>query len=556
MSRIKLQPNWWDRLVGVFSPAWALRNAAIRGMMASGSYHGASSTSTMLRSWNPGGGSADADALYDLPTLRERSRDAERNEPLAGAYIRTKVSNVIGRGLNAQSTPDAALLPKGTTPEAVKLFTQQAEAVWGFHTSGTSLDFERRASFGALSGLAAKSTAENGDTIALLRMRPSADSPLQTAVHLIEADRLSNPRGAIDGSEAPDRPGSIIAGGVERNPRGVPVGYWIQDQHPGDIRLTHRTWRRVSARGSLGQRLVLHMMKQDRIGQSRGVPDLARVLERLHTLTGFDESALQAALVNSFFAAAVTNPHSSGFSPASFAGASGETVDLNDNETELNAGQITFLKPGQDIKMIRPEHPASNYEPFVTAQMKVLSACLGVGMEVLLQHFGSSYSAARAELLSAWRFFWEERDRFIAQFAQPVWEAVIEEGIGLGLIDPPPGFFDSPLIRYAWLCSVWHGPAPVQLDPVKEATAAKIMCDEGFATRQESTANLTGGDWATKHPVRVREEQMRRAGGLSVEDTAERIETRSAVMQPGGAPPPEDPATTDDEAADDEEAVA
>ena len=78
-----------------------------------------------------------------------------------------------------------------------------------------------------------------------------------------------------------------------------------------------------------------------------------------------------------------------------------------------------------------------------------------------------------------------------------------------------PGFFDDPLIRYAYTWADWTGPSQGQLDPKKEVEAAMLRVENGFSTRQRETAELTGGDWELNHRQRVKEEKLRREAGFS-----------------------------------------
>jgi capsid protein len=131
--------------------------------------------------------------------------------------------------------------------------------------------------------------------------------------------------------------------------------------------------------------------------------------------------------------------------------------------------------------------------------------------EVLVKHFQSSYSAARAALLDATRLFRNRRDWLAWSFCQPCYEAVLVEAVARGRISAP-GFFSDPAVMQAWTGCDWIGPTPGQIDPVKEVEANTMAVEQGFKTREQATIELTGGDWSANHEVRVREEKMRREG--------------------------------------------
>ncbi|MBI5971035.1 MAG: phage portal protein [Deltaproteobacteria bacterium] len=79
-------------------------------MALSGSCIGASCAKRSLSQWRTSWGDADSDTLFDLPILRDRSRDLIRNAPLATGAINTVCTNVVGTGLILQSRIDRETL--------------------------------------------------------------------------------------------------------------------------------------------------------------------------------------------------------------------------------------------------------------------------------------------------------------------------------------------------------------------------------------------------------------------------------------------------------------
>jgi capsid protein len=119
--RIEARQNLVDKAISIFSPVAAARRLRARlAMEIFSSYDGASKTRRSLKEWNPYGHDADGDILPDLETLRERSRDLVRNNPIASGAIKTKVTNVIGTGFVFKSVIDR---------EAIGLSDEQAEAL-------------------------------------------------------------------------------------------------------------------------------------------------------------------------------------------------------------------------------------------------------------------------------------------------------------------------------------------------------------------------------------------------------------------------------------------
>jgi lambda family phage portal protein len=189
-------------------------------------------------------------------------------------------------------------------------------------------------------------------------------------------------------------------------------------------------------------------------------------------------------------------------------------VDPDPNAYELGNGAIVGLDDGEEVQIANPGRPNSAFDGFVIAICRQIGAALEIPYELLVKNFTASYSASRASLLEAWKMFRMRREWLIGNFCQPIYEEWLTEAVLKGRVQAP-GFFDDPAIRAAWCGADWYGDAQGQLDPLKEANAAKVRVEEGFSTREREAAELTGMKYETIHAVRKREEEMRKADGLT-----------------------------------------
>jgi len=163
---------------------------------------------------------------------------------------------------------------------------------------------------------------------------------------------------------------------------------------------------------------------------------------------------------------------------------------------------------------------------------------LEIPFEVLLKRFNSSFSASKAALLEAWRFFNGRRAWLVTSFCQPVFEAWMDEAVARGRVIAP-GYFQDPAIRRAYLGTKWIGDSPGQIDPTKEVEAARQRIELGLSTHAEECAALTGGDWETKHFQLAREVKMRKEAGLIRDYFPEESGDASKAAQ-SGQPKPKD----------------
>lgn len=486
-----------DRVVNYFDPVAGSRRAQHRAMQAStGAYDGASRTKRSMRNWFAFGGSADADLLPALPELRNRSRDLARNNPLAGGAINTVVTNVIGTGLAPQPTIDAEVL--GLTEEQAVAWQQQAAREFSLFADTKECDVTLAQNFYEMQGLAFRSVLENGDAFALTPMIARHKTPYRTRLQLIEGDRCCNPENKRDTDQ--------LAGGIEMDDLGAPVAYHFLRKHPGGFAPTDRKWDRREAFGSgTGRRNVLHLFERRRIGQTRGIPYLAPVIEPLRQLGTYTEAELRAAVISGMFTVFIKTE-----------GGEALPVDGEDGpepEYKLGSGAVITGAPGDSVEVINPGRPNALFDPFVQSILRQVGVALELPFEVLVKHYTSSYTAARAAVLDAWRFFKLRRWWLSVNFCQPVYELVMDEAVANGRL-AAPGYFTDPLIRRAWLGCQWVGDAPGAIDPLKEAQASEKNLQIGRTTLAKETMAYDGSNWADNHRQQAREAEARRRDGL------------------------------------------
>lgn len=491
-----------DRVVNWFDPERGARRLRARANMAlAGAYRGARRDRRQTTSWSVPNGTADSDTLPDLPLLRDRSRDLERNEPLAAGAIGNNVSAVVGTGLSLQCTIDAAALGMTTNEaEAWQELVEREFRAWAGDPK--ACDAAATQHFYALQGLAYRSFLADGDVFALLPLLPNKASPYGLKVHLVDANRVANPPGTTDSAE--------LAGGIRRNAYGAPTHYLIRKPSSTSIHGLSTEYTEVPAFGSLtGRRNVAHVYDKTRPGLTRGVPYLAPVIETLKEISSYTEAELRAAVVSGMF---------TGFIKSASGGLAVEPNETSatqsaGGEIKMGPGAIVELGPNEEMQFGDPGRPNTAFGQFVDYMCQYVGVALGQPKEVLLKHFTASYSAARAALLDAWRYYISRRELLAMTFCQPIYEAWLEEAVAIGRV-PAPGFFDEPAIRAAYCAAEWKGDAPPEIDPLKAVAAAEKRLSLGLSTKTAETTQLTGGDFVTNVARRARERDLEEDAGL------------------------------------------
>lgn len=526
--------NFVDRAIAYFSPETAVKRAAARKVlqfMNSGySEGGASSRKKSMRGWTATSASPKEDIDYNLNTLRARSRDLFMNGPLGASALKTNVTNVIGPGLRLKARIDAEFL--GLSEDEADAWEHQVEREFELWAKSKHCDALRINDFYDMQAIAFLGCLLNGDAFCIFkRAQETLWMPYTLRLHLIEADRVSTPWenatfGDVEGKN-PNNNNTIISG-VEIDQEGATVAYWVCNTYPQSTVIDKKKeWTRIEAFGAqTGRPNILHLMEADRAEQRRGVPYLAPVIEALKQLTRYTEAELMAAVVSGFFTVFIKTEGPSSDQPFGDMFRGEDKVAPDDPTVyEMGYGAINVLNPGETIEIANPNRPNSQFDAFVNAMSRYIGAALEIPQELLQKAFQSSYSAARAALLEAWKMFRMRRAWIAKELCQPVYEEWLAEAVAIGRIKAP-GFFTDPAIRQAWCQAEWNGPAPGQIDPMKEVMAAAKRIELGLSTRERETIEITGGDYDRNIKQLSRENrQMQNAGLFNARNPEKEVRT-------------------------------
>jgi lambda family phage portal protein len=359
---------------------------------------------------------------------------------------------------------------------------------------------------------------ESGDAIVITPKIARDGRPARLALQLIEADRVCNPDRLPNSEQVID--------GVELDPNtGETVAFYVARRHPGDAMFEGNVWDRIATRGSMtGRRNVLHIFKSLRPNQVRGVPLIAPILEPLKQLQRWTDAELNAAVVSGIFSVFVKMDPDA-FDDLFDDDAQKSIVDRASNWSgTMESGQAVNLLPGESIEAPTPGRPNPEFDPFWSAIVRQIGMALDLPFEVLTMHFQSSYSAARAALLMAWKAFRARRDFLATNLCQPIFELWLQDEIAEGRINAP-GFFADDLARAAWCAAVWIGDGPGSIDPSREVDAAQRRVDLGISTLEAESILHDGLSWQPKHEQRLREVAALRDAGMYYPPAGRAIDT-------------------------------
>lgn len=485
-------------------------------------HRGASRMLRSMLSWIPGLGSPRQDnPTSERETLISRSRDAYRNHMLGRAAISRAATNVVGMGLTVRSNVDGAAL--GLNDEQTEALNDQLSRgfrLWAENPA--ECDAEATLDFYMLQRLAFISALVSGDVFGFTPMDRRPGGLFDLKLQLVEAERVGNPLADLNTANEID--------GVRVDSLGKPTHVRVCDGYPSDY-LTRQTWDWVPVFGAeTGRRRILHLMNEkDRPGLTRGVPYLAPILEALQKLERFSQAELTAAVISAMFTVAIKHDKSEdepGLGGATLwdeqsndPNKSSRPVVQSDRDHEpegdnltLGEGAVWDLEEGAEPVPISPNRPNAQFDPFFVAVVKEIGAALDQPAEVLLMHFSTSYTAARAAFNQLWKFVKQRRHHLTTQWCQPAYDLVVDEMVARGMIYMP-GYRD-PAKRRAYTRALWIGEPLGSLNELVDARAATERIANGTSNETLETMALHGEDWHDVAQDRAREIKWKRENGV------------------------------------------
>lgn len=464
MNKLEIQLNWYDRLIGFFSPnaLFERKRAKLKNSFMARKYEGADA-GRRTKGWNTGGGSANSEIAGSKLSVRNRSRDLVRNNPYAARGIQVIANNVVGRGIKTQIKLD--------TRSKVSSKEKRLNDIWRAWAETTACDFEGIHTLSGLQRLVMRAVPESGDVLVRLRRtgrrkvftnegRSVEIPPIQLQV--LEGDFLATNR-----VNKLLNNGNTLIEGVEIDPSGRKVALHLFKNHPGNINITLQN---ISDTVRIPIEEILFIYRMDRPGQLFGMPWLAPDIIRLRDFDLYEDAQLKRQQCAAMFTAFVHDLE-------------GIDDDLETKEEDelgekLEPGLIEILPPGKDIKLSNPPG-AENYQEYTTVVLRAIASGMGITYESLTGDLSEvNFSSARMGWLEMQRNIasWQS-NIMIGQFLAPVfnWFKDSLELIGEGAQNAR---------------AVFTPPKREMIDPTKEIAAMKTAVRSGFKTLSEAAREL------------------------------------------------------------------
>ena len=405
-----------------------------------GSYDAASSDGMNTQHW------AAADALdadsANSKTVRQRiSRRARyefaNNGQGKGVQL-TQANYVVGRG------------PKLRMQTGSPGFNSMIEAEWNRWAKEAKLPKKLRT--------AVKAKVSDGEPFIIITQNPRMRHRVKLGLRMVECEQVTTP---YLGSDEPNK-----IDGIEFDEYGNPIFYDVLKYHPGGSFSYNQTPERIPAR------FMLHLFREDRAGQHRGVSEVGSSLNCYAQGRRFREAVLAGA----------ENIANMSVLLKTQADPSLECDVVTPMSTvPYEKGMIMGLPRGYDAFQPKPEQPSATYAEFTREQSGEQARPLNMPNNIArADSSGYSFSGGKLDHLTYFVSVDVEQQDIEEDVLDPlfeVWfaEAVLRFGWGVPA-EPPPNH-------------AWDWPEKPVIDEVKHANANKTNLSTGVAGLRRLYAN-------------------------------------------------------------------
>ncbi|MEE4639140.1 MAG: phage portal protein, partial [Wenzhouxiangella sp.] len=392
-------------------------------VISASSYGGEDRTDQALSSWMPMLQAPDDEAIEGWETSVGRLRELIRDNGITSGLVQTQLDSVIGPDLMLVPKPDYRYL--GLSAEWAREFVQQVTPKWRSfaYDPEARIHASRVLDFPGLIRQGYRSRMMTGEIMATAEWISRNNWPYRTAIQPLDPERVSTPDGKMDDQR--------LRHGIVKDRFGAPVGAFIREAHPHDSVLSQGQyrWKYVRRETEWGRLQFIHLFDQERPSQSRGRTGLLSGIKQIKMLERWQGTAMQAAIINSMYAAVVESSidhpelmqalgQQTGDNPYSAYMSEALEYHSGTNKIKWDGSKIAHMFPGEKLELMSAKQPVAAFEQFERAALRQIAAACNISYEQLSKDYtNTTYSSARASMLEAWKFILSERHHVANKYA-------------------------------------------------------------------------------------------------------------------------------------------
>ena len=406
--------------------------------------------------------SADAEAdSHVRKILRTRARYEVQNNSYARGIVSTIANDTVGTGPRLQMLTDS---------DDVNRRIEHDFTVWS-----------KRVHLPAKLRTIRMARCQDGEAFVILAQNPNLKSNVRLDLQLIEADRVTDDQLTVEATSVD---------GITFDPFGNPKSYKVLKNHPGGTASFDLDFKVVKAED------MIHVFRQDRPEQHRGIPEITSALPLFAHLRRFTLAVVSAAEAAADFAGVLYTD----------APANGEADAVEAMDTiQLERNMLLTMPGGWKMSQVDPKQPVTTYGEFKHEVLNEIARCLSIPYNIAAGNSsGYNYASGRLDhqtyykSLKVDQAFMETSvlDRILDRWLRE-WSLVNREKV------------DDCDCHHVWF---WDGHEHV--DPSKEANAQQTRLKSRTTTLAAEYAKQ-GKDWETELRQIAKEEKLMEELGIS-----------------------------------------
>lgn len=410
--------------------------------------------------------SADAEASADVrKILRVRARYEIQNNSYARGIVLTLANDSVGTGPRLQmfSGDDG--------------INNQIEAAF--------IAWSKEINLAAKLRTVRMARCQDGEAFILMARNPNLKhEDVKLDLQLIEADRVTEDNFNRDPS---------CIDGVTFDRFGNPTGYRVLKYHPGGEWLAPEDMA-----VTVPAEFMIHIFRQDRPGQHRGVPEITPALPLFAQLRRFTLAVLSAAEAAADFAGILYTD----------APADGEAERISPFDSfQLERNMLLTMPGGWKMGQLDPKQPATTYAEFKHEILNEIARCLNMPYNIAAGNSsGYNYASGRLDHQTYYKSIKVDQDFtacVVLDRILDLWlrEYTLQHDIQLEKPD------------HTWF---WDGMEHV--DPAKEANAQETRLNNHTTTLASEYARQ-GKDWEAELRQIALEKKLMMELGITVEES-------------------------------------
>lgn len=383
---------------------------------------------------------------FALHTLRERSRDLDRNFGYAKNAMRHIGNSVVGTGIMAS--------PNSKTKN--KKEEDVVKVVWKDWAESTDCDFDGLQNFYGIQKLVLRAVAKSGSCFVRRVWKKYKKGSISLELQILQPDFLDRSRTGMIMDN-----GEYTVNGVQFDKNGKRIAYWLFDKHPFDFKTESKP---VPADD------ICHVFVPEDPGQIDGLPFMSSVILPMRDFDEYQDATLMKQKTAAFYAGFVTKDGDGSLSAAN--------TDKPKYE-KLEPGTIQELNPGETITFSNPPTTEGNND-YTRQSLALHAAGLGLSYE--------SYSGDLSHVnFSSGRMGWIKEQGNVEDLQ---WNVVITILCNRVWKWFTKAAYLSAMIPDANIGVTWTPPRREMIDPVKETKALSEKVRNGFMSWQDAVRSL------------------------------------------------------------------